>query len=195
MPVYRGTIDNIVGVLNARRFLKEYAPQPTASSSNRLSTLRIYAQTTGIDDLLREMSREKIHMSVVTDDLRRHHGHRDDGGYPRELVGEIWDEDDEVVEEFAKIGGHRYEICSDMLVWDAFDRMQYDDYERDAFAHKTLGAWVLENFEHMPREGDSFSWNNLVVTVLTVDGQRITKVLVKITDANEAASAPGCEER
>jgi CBS domain containing-hemolysin-like protein len=196
MPVYRGTIDNIVGVLNARRFLKEYARQPDGVELKPLiDPAHFTPKTTGIDDLLREMSREKIHMSVVTDDYGGTMGIVTMEDILEELVGEIWDEDDEVVEEFAKIGGHRFEIRSDMLVWDAFDRMQYDDYERDAFAHKTLGAWVLENFEHMPREGDSFSWNNLVVTVLTVDGQRITKVLVKITDANEAASAPGCEER
>ena len=136
-------------------------------------------KSTSIDDLLRTMSHEKINLSIVTDDYGGTLGLVTVEDILEELVGEIWDEDDIVVEDFMKIGGYRYEVSSDMQVVDVFDEMEYEDYDEEEFEHLTMGGWALEAFECIPKEGDSFDYHNLTVTVSKMDGNRIIKLVVQ----------------
>jgi len=107
-----------------------------------------------------------------------------------ELVGEIWDEDDEVVEEYIALGDNRFEVAGDLLVEDAFYEMDYENYDEEEFAHKNMGTWALEHFEYIPRTGDSFEYQDLLITITEMDAQRITKLLIKWTPIEQ----PGEED-
>lgn len=198
LPVYRDTIDEMIGVLQVRRFLRAYMRDGDATDYlSMLDAPHFVPRTTNIDELLQTMSARKIHMSFVTDDYGGVLGMLTVEDILEELVGEIWDEDDVVTEDFKKIGGNRFEADADLGCLDAFDMMGYDDFDRDDFRHKTLGAWVLEQFDHMPVEGDRFTQGPLDVTVKTIDHKRIHKLLVRLLDAAQpdaGASAAGGKE-
>ena len=95
-----------------------------------------------------------------------------------ELVGEIWDEDDEVRADIVPLGGNRYDVSADMAAEDAFEYMGYEDFDPGEFEHRTVGAWVLENFEYMPQKGDSFRSGPLSVTITEAAPNRIVKVMI-----------------
>jgi len=183
LPVYENNIDHIVGILNIRKFLKLYLKQGDHVNIRALLDPPYFVpKTTKIDDLLQEMSRRKLHMAVVNDDYGGTLGIMTVEDILEELVGEIWDEDDEVIEEFVPIGGNRYEVDAEFDVDDAFELMNYDDYDKDELWHKTMGSWVLEHFDYVPKEGDSFVYNGVTVCVLKIDNKRIVKLLVKVND-------------
>ena len=183
LPVYENNIDHIIGVLNIRKFLKLYLKQGDHVNLRALLDPPYFVpKTTKIDDLLQEMSRRKLHMAIVNDDYGGTLGIMTVEDILEELVGEIWDEDDEVIEEFISIGGNRYEVDAEFDVDDAFELMNYGDYDKDELWHKTMGSWVLEHFDYVPKEGDSFVYNGVTVSVLKIDNKRIVKLLVKVND-------------
>ncbi len=183
LPVYEDNIDHIIGILNIRKFLKVYMKQGNHINLRALLDPPYFVpKTTKIDDLLQEMSRRKLHMAIVNDDYGGTLGIMTVEDILEELVGEIWDEDDEVIEEFIPLGGNRYEVDAEFDVDDAFELMHYDNYDKDELWHKTMGSWVLEHFDYVPKEGDCFEYRGVTVTVLTIDNKRITKLLVKVNE-------------
>jgi len=191
IPVYEGTIDNIIGVLHIRNFLRAYIrSHGNINLKDLLDEPHFTHKSTRIDDLLTEMSRKKQHLSIVTDDYGGTMGIVTSEDILEELVGEIWDEDDEVVEEYIALGDNRFEVAGDLLVEDAFYEMDYENYDEEEFAHKNMGTWALEHFEYIPRTGDSFEYQDLLITITEMDAQRITKLLIKWTPIEQ----PGEED-
>ncbi len=184
LPVYKGSIDNIIGILHVRNYLRERIKTGKADISALMTPPYFIPQTGKIDEQLAYMSENKVPLAVVTDEYGGTMGIVTTEDILEELVGEIWDEEDEVVEEFIDIGGNRYEVLGNLLVDDVFDRMDYQNYdedEEDEFAHKAISAWALEQFEYIPNEGESFQWKDLFVTVKQVDKSRITRLVIKKT--------------
>ena len=180
LPVYEGSIDNIVGVLQIRKYLRAYLHTGGRVDLPALLDKPFFThKSTSIDDLLRTMSREKINLSIVTDDYGGVLGLVTVEDILEELVGEIWDEDDIVTEDFMKLGGYRYEVSSDMQVTDVFDEMEYEDYDEEEFEHLTMGGWALEALEDIPKEGESFTYRSLTVTISRMKGNRIIKLIVQ----------------
>jgi len=105
LPVYKDNLDNIVGILHVRRFLKVYITQKSFDLQSLLLLPHYVNQKTPIGDLLREMSSKKIHMSIVTDDSGKVIGIVTIEDILEELVGEIWDENDVVNEELTALAG------------------------------------------------------------------------------------------
>jgi CBS domain containing-hemolysin-like protein len=97
-----------------------------------------------------------------------------------ELVGEIWDEDDEVTFDVRSIGGSRFEVMGNVLMTDVFEQIGYEDFDEDEFAHLTAAGWVLDNIPTGAEEGSSFEYKNLTVSVLSMDGRRINRLIIKI---------------
>lgn len=101
LPVYKGSIDNVIGILQVRKFLKEYIKNKEASwdIQSRLLDPLFVNQRAPIDKLLQRMSRQKLHMAIVTDGFGKTLGIITLEDILEELVGDIWDEDDIVKEE------------------------------------------------------------------------------------------------
>jgi putative hemolysin len=177
LPVFRGSIDNIIGILQIRKYIKAYLRQGGDINLEALLDEAYFVhQSTNIDELLPEMSRKKLNMAVVTDNYGGTLGIVTVEDILEELVGEIWDEDDEVVESFSVCDDGSFEIDAGLPVEEAFELMGYEDPADHDFEHKLMGEWAYEEFDRIPGEGDSFLYNGLVVTVSKMVQHRILKL-------------------
>lgn len=179
LPVYNGSIDNITGILSIRKYIRSYLEKGDSVDLSDICEEPYFVyKTIPIDELLKNMSSRRINMAVVNDEYGGTLGIITVEDVLEELVGEIWDEDDEVRADIVPLGGNRYDVSADMAAEDAFEYMGYEDFDPGEFEHRTVGAWVLENFEYMPQKGDSFRSGPLSVTITEAAPNRIVKVMI-----------------
>jgi len=188
LPVYEGTIDNIIGVLHIRKYMKACVNGNSQLPGVRplMDRARFAHQGTAIDDLLPLMSKNKSNMAVITDMYGGTLGIVTIEDILEELVGEIWDEDDVVREPIVQLSERSYMADADETVLDAFDFMDFEDSDEEEIdSNLLLGEWVLEQFEHMPRRGASFEYKNLLVTVASIEKNRILRVRIDVGEEAE----------
>ena len=180
IPVYQDSVDNIIGVLQIRRFMREYLQKREKTDLRSLLDEPYFVhQSAKIDELLSVMSSKKINMTIVTDSYGGTVGIVTVEDILEELVGEIWDEDDEVVEPCVDHGDGSYSFDAGVDIEDAFEFMDYEDPDETDFDHKLLGEWAYEQFDAIPQEGDSFIYNGLRVTVEKVQQRRIMQLRIQ----------------
>ena len=175
LPIYHDTIDNIIGVIHEKDFhAARYHGQEDVSAivSNVLYT----TGSTKISDLLRILQRAKAHMVIVVDEYGGTEGLCTLEDIVEELVGEIWDEHDEVIEEFKKQPDGSYLISCNANLTDLYDLFSIKG-ERDC---TTVSGWVMEEIGRVPEEGDHFVYENLDVTVTRVDHRRVLEIRVVV---------------
>ena len=179
--VWRKSIDNIIGVLQIRKYVRVYLRERKYPELRSLLDAPCFVhQSTSIDELLEELNRQKVSLAVVTDNYGGTMGIVTVEDIIEELVGEIWDEDDVAQVEFRALGGDTYEVSADMDMEDLFDELGYDDPENTDWEHKPVGEWVYEQFDMIPAQGESFTWHRLKVTVESIDHRRIRKLLIRL---------------
>jgi len=180
-PVYEGSIDNIIGVLQIRKFIKSYIKQgDTLDVRSALDDIYFAHQSTKIDELLAEMSRKRLNMAIVTDNYGGTLGIVTVEDILEELVGDIWDEDDEVKEFCVMQSDGSYDLDPELGIEESFELIDFEDPDDYEFEHKLLGEWVFEHFDRIPSEGDSFVYNGLIITVKEMRQNRIVKLNVKL---------------
>ena len=175
LPIYHDTIDNIIGVIHEKDFhAARHHGQEDVSAivSNVLYT----TGSTKISDLLRILQRAKAHMVIVVDEYGGTEGLCTLEDIVEELVGEIWDEHDEVIEEFKKQSDGSYLISCNANLTDLYDLFSIKG-ERDC---TTVSGWVMEEIGRVPEEGDHFVYENLDVTVTRVDHRRVLEIRVVV---------------
>ena len=175
LPVYHEDIDDIVGVIHEKDFhAARYYGREDVSSI--ISTVLYTTGNTKISDLLRILQKEKAHMVVVVDEYGGTEGLVTLEDIVEELVGEIWDEHDEVIEEFRKQEDGSYLISCNADLTDLFDLFSIKG-ECDA---NTVSGWVMEQVGRVPEEGDRFQSDGLDVTVTKVDHRRVMEIRVVV---------------
>lgn len=181
LPVYEGSIDNVVGILSIRKYIKQYLKKGNSVEMKPLLSVPCFIhQSTKIDDLLPIMSKNRQNIAIVTDNYGGTLGLVTVEDMVEELVGEIWDEEDVVEEPIKMISDNELSIDADEHVFDIFDALELEEPDEDEeFDDKILGAWVLETFDRIPKVGDSFQYNNLTVTVSAMDHNRIKRLNVR----------------
>lgn len=181
IPVFDGDIDDPVGVLRVRPFLKAYLADSTASPWEYLDAVNFVPKSKPIDELFNEMTRSRVHMALVTDDYGGTLGLITLEDILEALVGEIWDEDDEIVEELVQLAEDCWEVSGDMHVLEALDRMDipYGEEEETELEHVTVAAWAMDRLESIPEKNERFAWGTLTVTVTDIKNNRIAKVQIK----------------
>lgn len=181
IPVYDGQIDNIIGILQIRKFIKAWLAEGDLLDLRTLLDEPYFVPaTTNVDALLPEMSRRRCNMAIVTDAWGGTLGLVTVEDILEELVGEIWDEEDEVEEFVRPLGGGRYELDARLDVQEAFEALGFDDPEDDEeLVHKSLSEWTLEQFELMPAQRDRFTYHGLEFTISDVYQHRIRKLIAR----------------
>ena len=191
IPVYEGSQDNIIGILQIRRFIPAWL-SGSVDVRALLDEPYFVPAGTNVDDLLPEMSRKRMNMAIVTDAWGGTLGLVTVEDILEELVGEIWDEEDEVEEYFRPLGGGRFELDARLDVQQAFAYLDFDDPEdNDELAHKSLSEWTLEQFDLMPAQRDSFTYHGLEFTISDVFQHRIRKLVARRLPAEEQGTEGG----
>ena len=174
LPVYRGSIDEIVGVLHEKDF---YAARYRGRTDLKGAVGPVHYTTPNapIDRLLRTLQKEKVHMAVVVDEYGGTEGLVTLEDIVEELVGEIWDEHDEVVEQFRRQeDGSVLVDCSADLT-DLFDLFSVRGGDCGA---TTVSGWVIEQLGRVPGDGDRFQADGLDVTVTRAEARRALEIRV-----------------
>ena len=187
LPVYEGSIDNIVGILQIRKYIKAYLREGEhLDIQPLLDDVFFVHQSTKIDELLPVMSKRKHNLAVVTDNYGGTLGIVTVEDIVEELVGEIWDEEDVVEEPIVEISDGVFEVDADESVSDVFERLGYEDPEEDEELINTLmGEWAFEQFTAIPQPGDSFTYHRVSVTVIGMEHNRILKLRVTLLPDDE----------
>ena len=179
IPVYENSIDNVIGVLYLNRFFKAMMDgRPDDLRAQLIPPCFVY-KTTRLPDVLAKLRREQKHLAVVTDEFGGTLGVITMEDVLEELVGDIWDEKDVVEKEVVARPDGGYELDGAMTLSDFLELLDWNEDALDDADSTTVGGWTLERFGTFPKVGDSFRYENLTVTVLTMDGRRVERVLVQ----------------
>ncbi len=180
IPIYEDNIDNIVGVIHQKDFYVGTGVT-TAAIKDIISPVLFIHQSENIDDLLKKLQKEKAHIAVVVDEYGGTLGIVTMEDILEELVGEIWDEHDEVVEEFKELDENNFIIDCNMNLDDFCEEFEIET-ESDSVS---VGGWVAEQIGNIPDVNDSFTFENLVVTVTETDSHRAATIKVEKQDLPE----------
>ncbi len=182
LPVYIGDIDNIVGVIHHRDF-ENARRRRLKSLRTILKPVPTVSPDTKISKLLRILQKNKTHLAVVVDEFGGTEGIVTLEDILEELVGEIWDEHDEVQIDIEKISEREYYVDGSASVDRMFDF--FDIEKNDESDVSTVNGWVMENTDKIPEIGDSFNYGILNAEVVTVDGRRADKIKITVEQKSE----------
>lgn len=180
LPVYEKTIDDIVGVLNQKDFIRAYLQNHQVDIQPLMQQVLFVPPKKHISKLMRELQSAHLHIAVVTDSFGGTIGIITLEDIVEELVGEIWDESDQVKKELEQLSEDTYRVSGDMNVYDLFDALDVDDSAYTG-SSQSMSGWALDIFEHIPEPQETFTYENLSITVEEVQEQRITSLLVKVS--------------
>lgn len=179
IPVYRGSIDNIIGIVYMNHLLKAMTETDDINLESLLMKPVYVYKTTKLTSVLEQLRAAKQHLAVVCNEYGGTHGIITTEDIMEEIVGDIWDETDVVEDEIKELSETSFELDGDMVI---SDFCQLIDANEDEFETEsdTIGGWVLEHFETYPHAGDGFYADDygISVTILRIEERRIEKVLV-----------------
>ena len=177
LPVYNENIDNIIGVIHEKDFY-DAIDENIKSIDKLIKPIIFVTSYTKISELLKKFQYLKNHMAVVVDEFGGTKGIVTLEDVLEELVGEIWDEHDEVVEYFKKINEGKYSVICSVSLKDFFEMFKLKN-KIDNYEMLTVNGWVISEFGHIPKEGESFIFENLKITVSKLEKRRILEVMVE----------------
>lgn len=182
LPVYIGDIDHIVGVIHHRDF-EEARQRRLKSLRTIIKPVPTVSPDTKISRLLRILQKNKTHLAVVIDEFGGTEGIVTLEDILEELVGEIWDEHDEVQVDIEKAGDSQYYVDAGTNIDDVFEFFGIQPGEN--LDVTTVNGWVMKNTDKIPDVGDSFDYENLHIEVVSVEGRRAHKVKITVTETYE----------
>ena len=184
LPVYEEDIDHIVGMLHEKDFYAAIARGAT-DIRDCITHIAFATEHMKISTLLKSLQKQKIHMAVVVDEYGGTCGIVTMEDILEELVGEIWDEHDEVVEYFEKVSDDVYIVDGNAEIDDFFELFSIDEDRDEETDSNTVSGWVCEKLENLPSKGDIITEHNLLITVLEIDQTRVAKIRVEVLHNEE----------
>ena len=179
--VYRDTIDQVVGVLHQKDFYVNGKMTERPIADIMTAPLFVY-QHTKIRDILETLQLKKSHIAIVVDDFGGTLGIVTMEDILEELVGEIWDEHDEVEEDFEKLGEDLYRVdCSVSLE----DFCEFFDIKLESDS-VSVGGWIMEYLNHIPVKDETIDVENLEITVSEVNAHRVSFITVRQFEREDA---------
>lgn len=182
LPVYIGDIDHIVGVIHYQDF-EDIRKRGLKSLRTILKPVPMISPDTKISKLLRILQKSKTHLAVVVDEFGGTEGIVTLEDIIEELVGEIWDEHDEVLVDFDEIGDGEYIVDGTASIDKFFEF--FDIRPKKELDIATVNGWVMINTDKIPEVGDSFDYGNMHCEVVSVDGKRADKIKITVQNNND----------
>lgn len=187
IPIYEEDLDHIIGIINVKQLLKMvFQEQQWDKIDVRaiMVTPKFIHMTKSISDILKEMAEEKQKMAVVLDEFGGTMGILTAEDILEELVGDIFDETDKLDNDFTVVSEHEFCLSGNMNIYDAFEMIEYEPKDFDS-EYTTLSGWITEMLDDFPKQGDTFQYDILTVTVLSVENKRVESA--KIVVQNDLA--------
>ena len=179
IPVYSGDVDNIIGVLYAREYLLKHG-NPDFELRQILKEPVFIPKTKHLDILFKEMQKTHTHIVILIDEYGMTAGIVTMEDILEELVGEIWDEQDEPTELIIKETDTTYRVKTNVSVETFFD---YFNLLPDTnIKSTTVNGWIIETHEDIPDEGYSFTYDKLVITVTKVENTQTQEISVIVKE-------------
>ena len=189
LPVYEGTIDNIIGVLQIRRYILGYRQRGNAVElRDYLDEPCFVHQSAVLDEVLEELNGRHLNMAIVIDNYGGTVGVVTVEDILEQLVGDIWDEEDVATESVRRLEDGSYEVDAELDMEELFEILEYEEGEDEDWNHKLLGEWVYEQFDTMPAVGESFVWKQLEVTVAEMRARRLLTLRLRLLNDGEGGN-------
>lgn len=185
LPVYRGTVDNIIGVLPTKSFMKERLEETDVDIEKLLVPVIFVHKTRMVSSIIREFRRKRLQLAVVLDEFGGTMGILTMEDIMEEIVGEIFDERDDVEEESLELSENSFQISGAMNIYDCFDEIGFDVPADFTTNYTTVSGWVTEQLDRFPKKGDTLTFDRLTVTVLEARPHRVDMVRVDVAEADE----------
>ncbi len=183
LPVYRESIDHIIGILPTKQLMKTVLTTDSLSSisiEDMLLEPIFVHMTKNINDILKEFRRKQAHVAIVLDEYGGTMGILTVEDILEEIVGEIYDETDEVEEEeVTEVAQDTFVLDGGMNLEDAFAEIDYDPKDFSS-EYSTLSGWVTEQLDSFPKAGDSFTYGRLTVKILSAADRLAEQVEVHV---------------
>ena len=179
MPVYAEKEDHIIGILHTRDYLLKRGTPGFTLDQVMLPPVFV-PETAHLDALFKDMQTGHNHMVIVVNEYGETAGIVTMEDILEELVGEIWDERDEAVEDFKKAGDGTYTVLCSAFIEDFFEFFSLENQgETEA---STVNGWLTELSGSIPKVGYTFDYENLTITVTKADGLMAHEISVKVND-------------
>ena len=177
-PVYERTVDHVVGILYVKHLLKELVDNKDVQLQDLLLEPVYIPKTMRLHDIMNEFRTHRSHMVVVADEYGGIMGVVTMEDVLEQLVGEIWDENDDIVNDWQELDKNRYECSGDMNLTEFLNNLDLNEEDLDS-ACATVGGWATENIGAMPVPFDSFDYKQYTILVKHVDeNHRISRLLI-----------------
>jgi len=181
IPVYRETIDNIQGILSTKKLLKAAVTQELdeIDVDDLLSPPVYVHKTRTISSILKEFRKKHLMMAVVVDEFGGTMGILTLEDILEEIVGDIFDESDDVELDVVPEGEDIYTVDGGTNIDDFFEYIGYTpaDFESE---YSTMGGWAVEKLDRFPKVGDHFTWDRFDVTVTAAETMRVETLQIRL---------------
>ncbi|MFR8670204.1 MAG: hemolysin family protein [[Clostridium] leptum] len=184
IPVCRGTSDRIIGILHTKDLLEALVRGDAIDLASMVQPAFFVYKTKKLSSLLADFKRNKTHVAIVTDDYGGTVGMVTMEDLLEELVGDIWDEDEEIIRDFVRIDSQHFLISGDLTIRDLFDQLDLP-FSNLKSNHTSCGGWALEALGHIPQAGEAFRFKNMTLTIQEMDDQRVKKLSVYLAPQPE----------
>ena len=177
-PVYERTIDHVVGILYVKHLLQEMVSNDHVQLQDLLLEPVFIPKSMKLNAILNEFRGRQTHMAIVADEYGGTAGIVTMEDVLEQLVGEIWDENDDIVNDWQQLSETRYECSGDMNLSEFFEELDLDDEEIDTDC-ATVGGWATEMIGAMPVEFDAFDYKQFTILVKEVnENHRIARLII-----------------
>lgn len=178
-PVYEKTVDHVVGILIVKHLLRELVDNPNAQLKDLMLEPFFIPKSMHLHDIMDEFRKHRSHMVFVADEYGGIMGIVTMEDVLEQLVGEIWDENDDIINDWQELGEHRYECSGDLSLTEFCNNLDLDDDELESDC-ATVGGWAAERIGAIPVPFDSFDYKQFTVLVKQVeeDTNRISRLLI-----------------
>lgn len=177
VPVYRGDIDNIIGIVTAKDIAMAWRNGEVLTIEDLVRQVYYVPETAYIKQILLEFKKGKHHIAIVVDEFGSTIGLVTMEDLLEEIVGEVWDEYDVKDENIKKLTDGKYLINACESISDVNDELKLTIPENH---FSTINGWIIEHFGYIPKKYEKFSWNNIEVEIETVEEKKIKRIILKI---------------
>lgn len=192
LPVYEKSLDNIIGIITNKAFFKMLV-EGDRDIKKIIQDVPHIADSKLISQAMRDMQRSKVHLAVVTDQYGGTKGIITLEDIIEELVGEIYDEDDEIITNIIKTGDNTYEIAGDTYIDELLEKLELDE-DLIKTNYTSVGGWVTDVMECIPETGQTAETGIFRITVIDVNEQTVEKIRLEVASAEDTDSENEEEE-